>query len=213
MPGRARLGDRGGGAAHVRDARRLGRGRGEAPADPRHGDHRQPARRCGAAGVPDLRRRDRAGEPFAHMVENAALVGALRSKAEARGVDARRPARSTDFDAGRAIACRSLAWPDGATITAKLLVAADGGRSAARTGRHRARMAGTTASPASSPRWRMSAITTAAPRNIFCPAARSPSCRSQASAPRWSGPSAGEARASSRCPMTSSMTSSSGASA
>src|SRR5262249_25538636 len=66
------------------------------------------------------------GEPFAHMVENARLSAELAARAEAAGV----PLLSqpvTDFTAARAGV--SVALGDGSSWVAKLLVAADGGRS------------------------------------------------------------------------------------
>ena len=66
------------------------------------------------------------GEPFAHMIENAALVGELAAKASAEGVTiVARPV--TDFAvAGNAV---SVTLGDGSVRTVKLLVAADGARS------------------------------------------------------------------------------------
>jgi len=66
------------------------------------------------------------GEPFAHMIENRYLVDALVGKAKAVGVVLRATA-VTGFDhAGNAIAV-NLA--DGAHVSARLLVGADGARS------------------------------------------------------------------------------------
>jgi 2-octaprenyl-6-methoxyphenol hydroxylase len=66
------------------------------------------------------------GEPFAHMIENARLVAALTAKATAEGVTlVTQPVK--DFTAARAGVTIELG--DGSTLTAKLLVAADGGRS------------------------------------------------------------------------------------
>jgi 2-octaprenyl-6-methoxyphenol hydroxylase len=66
------------------------------------------------------------GEPFAHMIENARLVAELAAKAAAAGVTLlAQPV--TDFTAARAGV--SVELGDGSTFTAKLLVAADGGRS------------------------------------------------------------------------------------
>ncbi len=66
------------------------------------------------------------GEPFAHMIENAALVGELAAKASAEGVAiVARPV--TDFAvAGNGV---SVTLGDGSVRTVKLLVAADGARS------------------------------------------------------------------------------------
>src|SRR3954467_7158216 len=69
------------------------------------------------------------GEPFAHMVENPALVDALVEQAKSVGVIPR-AAAVTAFEAtGDRIEVRLSA---GAAIAAKLLVAADGARSAIR---------------------------------------------------------------------------------
>jgi 2-octaprenyl-6-methoxyphenol hydroxylase len=66
------------------------------------------------------------GEPFAHMIENAALVGELARKAAAEGV-AIVPLPVTDFAVeGRGVA---VTLGDGSVRTVKLLVAADGARS------------------------------------------------------------------------------------
>jgi 2-octaprenyl-6-methoxyphenol hydroxylase len=66
------------------------------------------------------------GEPFAHMIENARLVAELAAKAAAVGVTLlSQPVK--DFTAGRAGVTVELG--DGSTLAAKLLVAADGGRS------------------------------------------------------------------------------------
>ena len=67
------------------------------------------------------------GEPFAHMVPNAVMVEALLARAEAAGVALLMPDRVADFDVTDAAATVRLA--SGATLTAKLLVAADGVRS------------------------------------------------------------------------------------
>jgi 2-octaprenyl-6-methoxyphenol hydroxylase len=66
------------------------------------------------------------GEPFAHMIENARLVAELAAKAAAAGVTlVSQPVK--DFTAGGADVTVELG--DGSTWAAKLLVAADGGRS------------------------------------------------------------------------------------
>jgi 2-octaprenyl-6-methoxyphenol hydroxylase len=66
------------------------------------------------------------GEPFAHMIENARLVAALTAKATAEGVTlVAQPVN--EYTATRAGV--TIALGDGSTATAKLLVAADGGRS------------------------------------------------------------------------------------
>jgi 2-octaprenyl-6-methoxyphenol hydroxylase len=66
------------------------------------------------------------GEPFAHMIENARLVAELAAKAAAAGVTlVSQPVK--DFAAASADVTVELG--DGSTWAAKLLVAADGGRS------------------------------------------------------------------------------------
>lgn len=69
------------------------------------------------------------GEPFAHMIENGPMIAALLAKARAEGVGLR-PVAVTQFrhDPARVTATLS----DGATLSARLLVAADGARSALR---------------------------------------------------------------------------------
>lgn len=69
------------------------------------------------------------GEPFAHMIENGPMIAALLAKARAEGVGLR-PVAVTQFrhDPARVTATLS----DGATLSARLLVAADGARSAIR---------------------------------------------------------------------------------
>lgn len=69
------------------------------------------------------------GEPFAHMVENAALIAALTAKAREQGVDLR---ATTVADFAHEASGIAVTLGDGATIDAKLLVAADGARSAIR---------------------------------------------------------------------------------
>jgi 2-octaprenyl-6-methoxyphenol hydroxylase len=66
------------------------------------------------------------GEPFAHMVENGALVAALAARAAADGVVVLK-ASVNDFTAGPSGVNAELS--DGATVRTKLLVAADGARS------------------------------------------------------------------------------------
>lgn len=69
------------------------------------------------------------GEPFAHMIENPALVDALVERAKADGVELR-AAAVTGFEAH---ADRiDVRFADGDGVSAKLLVAADGARSAIR---------------------------------------------------------------------------------
>lgn len=69
------------------------------------------------------------GEPFAHMVENAALIAALTATAREQGVDLRATAVA---DFAHEVSGIAVTLGDGATIDAKLLVAADGARSAIR---------------------------------------------------------------------------------
>ncbi|TGQ77525.1 ubiquinone biosynthesis hydroxylase [Mesorhizobium sp. M8A.F.Ca.ET.207.01.1.1] len=64
------------------------------------------------------------GEPFAHMVANRALNGALRAKAERLGIDIIEGVAVQGFETNGAGITVHLA--DGATLTARLLVAADG---------------------------------------------------------------------------------------
>jgi 2-octaprenyl-6-methoxyphenol hydroxylase len=66
------------------------------------------------------------GEPFAHMIENRDLIAALIAKAGDEGVTLRATA-ITSFEAGRGRITTQLA--DGATIAARVLVAADGANS------------------------------------------------------------------------------------
>jgi 2-octaprenyl-6-methoxyphenol hydroxylase len=69
------------------------------------------------------------GEPFAHMVENTPLVAALAAKARAEGVTLL-PVAIRAFDTADDRTVATLA--DGRTLAARLLVAADGARSALR---------------------------------------------------------------------------------
>lgn len=67
------------------------------------------------------------GEPFAHMVMNGDMVGALRDRAAAEGAAIVAPDSVDDFTVGRSgLTCR---LGSGRTVRARLLVAADGGRS------------------------------------------------------------------------------------
>ena len=66
------------------------------------------------------------GEPFAHMIENRHLVDALVAKAKELGIDLR-AAAVTGFEHARNTIDVTLA--DGATLSARLLVGADGARS------------------------------------------------------------------------------------
>jgi 2-octaprenyl-6-methoxyphenol hydroxylase len=66
------------------------------------------------------------GEAFAHMIENRVLTDALAAKARALGIDLR-ATPVTRFD-NRANAI-DVTFADGATVSARLLVGADGARS------------------------------------------------------------------------------------
>jgi 2-octaprenyl-6-methoxyphenol hydroxylase len=66
------------------------------------------------------------GEPFAHMIENGPLVGVLVEKAKAEGVTLIVSAVENFENTGEQVVVRLA---DGAQISAKLLVAADGARS------------------------------------------------------------------------------------
>jgi 2-octaprenyl-6-methoxyphenol hydroxylase len=69
------------------------------------------------------------GEPFAHMIENPALVDALVERAKAEGVELRGDA-VTGFEAS--VGRIEVSFAAGEGLIAKLLVAADGARSAIR---------------------------------------------------------------------------------
>jgi 2-octaprenyl-6-methoxyphenol hydroxylase len=69
------------------------------------------------------------GEAFAHMVENRHLIDALVAKARDEGVDLR-AAAVTDFETGSQAATVRLS--DGGEVSVRLLVGADGARSAVR---------------------------------------------------------------------------------
>jgi 2-octaprenyl-6-methoxyphenol hydroxylase len=69
------------------------------------------------------------GEPFAHMIENNALIASLLKKARAIGVDLRAQAVAGFETQGGAIVVR---LSGGDEVQARLLVAADGARSAIR---------------------------------------------------------------------------------
>ncbi len=72
------------------------------------------------------------GEPFAHMIENGPLMRALMDKAQESGVDLR-AARVTDFSVPSSSSHYiEVELSDGARISARLLVGADGARSAIR---------------------------------------------------------------------------------
>ena len=67
------------------------------------------------------------GRPFAHMVPNVALVGALRKAAGELGVEIRQSTAAADFKSGDHSV--SVALANGETIEARLLIACDGVRS------------------------------------------------------------------------------------
>src|SRR5260370_6832420 len=69
------------------------------------------------------------GEPFAHMIENAPLLAALAQKAKDEGVTLK-PAAVADFEVRPDRV--DVRFSDGETCAARLLVAADGARSAIR---------------------------------------------------------------------------------
>jgi 2-octaprenyl-6-methoxyphenol hydroxylase len=69
------------------------------------------------------------GEPFAHMIENGPMIAALTEKARGEGVDLR-PLAVTHISHEPARVTVQLS--DGTTLSARLLVAADGARSAIR---------------------------------------------------------------------------------
>ena len=177
------------GAPAVRGDRGLGRGRDEAQpildmvvTDSKLDDAVRPTFLTFGGEVEE-------GEPFAHMIENRLLVDALVAKAKALGVDLRadRGQRILRIPRRRSTS-RS---PTAATISARLLVGADGARSLdPRAGRHRhARMELRSVGDRHA-RSRTSAITKAAPRSISCRRDRSRFCRSPASARRSCGPKA-----------------------
>jgi 2-octaprenyl-6-methoxyphenol hydroxylase len=68
------------------------------------------------------------GEPFAHMIENGPLVDALTAKARAEGVELRTAAVTSFEGTGRL----QVRLSDGTATDTRLLVAADGARSAIR---------------------------------------------------------------------------------
>ncbi len=67
------------------------------------------------------------GRPFAHMIPNVAMVGALREVCEASGIRIRHGVRATGFrNAGPAA---ELTLSDGSVLSTRLVVACDGVRS------------------------------------------------------------------------------------
>ena len=70
-----------------------------------------------------------AGEPFAHMIENAPLNAALAAKAREAGIEMRATTVARFENQGGRIA---VSLGDGAAMSASLLVAADGARSGVR---------------------------------------------------------------------------------
>ncbi len=122
------------------------------------------------------------GEPFApHGRERAAARGAGREGARPKASSCC-PVACRDFrrDVEGETRSRVDARPDGEpTISARLLVAADGARSAIRERAGIATHGWGYGQSASSRPSRMSAIMTAAPRSISCRPARSRSCRSR----------------------------------
>jgi 2-octaprenyl-6-methoxyphenol hydroxylase len=80
------------------------------------------------------------GEPFAHMIENRFLIGALETKGRDLDVDLRAtavansssPARGGERRGGDDDGWIGVTLADGSTVVARLLVAADGARSSIR---------------------------------------------------------------------------------
>ena len=70
------------------------------------------------------------GEPFAHMVPNVAMVGALRARAETLGVAIHASTVAAGLEIGDKTA--AITTSDGRQFDARLIVAADGVRSALR---------------------------------------------------------------------------------
>ncbi|GEO85845.1 MULTISPECIES: ubiquinone biosynthesis hydroxylase [Alphaproteobacteria] len=67
------------------------------------------------------------GRPFAHMIPNVAMVGALRAACEQAGISIRQGVRATGFkNTGPAA---ELTLSDGSVLSARLVVACDGVRS------------------------------------------------------------------------------------
>jgi 2-octaprenyl-6-methoxyphenol hydroxylase len=72
------------------------------------------------------------GEPFAHMIENRLLVGALADKARQVGIDLRSVAVARFENPPAPAPALEVALADGSAIATRLLVAADGARSSIR---------------------------------------------------------------------------------
>lgn len=70
------------------------------------------------------------GEPFAHMVPNVAMVGALRRKAAEIGLEIRQGVIADGLDVGPAAA--TVRMKNGDTVRARLVIAADGVKSSLR---------------------------------------------------------------------------------
>ncbi|UXS02611.1 ubiquinone biosynthesis hydroxylase [Agrobacterium tumefaciens] len=70
------------------------------------------------------------GKPFAHMIPNVAMVGALRGLCQRLGVEIRHGLSVSGFSAGPQ--STSVTLSDGTSVDTKLLVACDGVRSALR---------------------------------------------------------------------------------
>ena len=123
--GRPRLGHCRCRLPHARPARRLGRDRAAGAGDHRDDHHRFAQRRSGPPGVPDLRRRSGAGRA---LCAYGRQQGAERRLARA----APRSSASTSSKVSRCRVSRptapasSVHLADGAALTARLLVAADG---------------------------------------------------------------------------------------
>jgi 2-octaprenyl-6-methoxyphenol hydroxylase len=71
------------------------------------------------------------GQPFAHMIPNVAMVGALRGACERLGVTIRHGLKVSGFDAGPQ--SNRVTLSDGSSFETRLLVACDGVRSALRS--------------------------------------------------------------------------------
>jgi 2-octaprenyl-6-methoxyphenol hydroxylase len=69
------------------------------------------------------------GEPFAHMVPNVSMNGALREKCEAAGVTISQGVAVSGFTEEMPGAPLDIALSDGSTVKTRLLIAADGAKS------------------------------------------------------------------------------------